>query len=94
METTTNINPPPFNPKQDEEVQNLTQESKTNKLDEMGFDAETQSKIAEMLQDAETKGYLRGRNEKIEATQHFDPNPELEPQNVGIPLYNRRSVWD
>ena len=94
METTTNITPPPFNPKQDVEVENPSQKSETNDLDALGLDAQTQSKIAEMLKDAETQGYLRGRNEKIEATQHFDQNPELEPHPVGIPLYNRHSIWD
>lgn len=89
MENTI-IQPPPFNKIQEQD--NETQEPL--RLDTMGLDEETQKHIQELILNAETKGYLRGRNENIEATQHFDNDPELEPRPTGIPLYNRRSVWD
>ena len=59
-----------------------------------GLDADTMQRIADMIADAEVRGYLRGRNEKIEATQHFDPDPELDPEPAHFPAYARRSVWD
>lgn len=90
----TIIQPPPFMKGQEIGTENQEAENKDHVLDTLGLDSETQKHIQEMLQDAETQGYLRGRNEKIEATQHFDSNPELEPHPIGIPLYNRRSIWD
>lgn len=50
----------------------------------------------EDLRNAEAQGYLRGRNEKIEATQHFDTTPpdETPPAPMPFPAYRRRSVWD
>ena len=46
------------------------------------------------VQNADAAGYLRGRNEKIEAVLH--PEPEEEPaQSVPVfPRYCRRSIWD
>lgn len=89
MENTI-IQPPPFNKIQEQD--NETQEPL--RLEAMGLDEKTKKHIQELILNAETKGYLRGRNENIEATQHFDPDLELEPHPTGIPLYNRRSVWD
>lgn len=60
----------------------------------LGLSASLSERIGELLRNAEAEGYLRGRNEKIEATQHFDPDPDLDPQPTGIPIYSRRSVWD
>ncbi|MBO4871704.1 MAG: hypothetical protein J5565_06970 [Muribaculaceae bacterium] len=63
-------------------------------LMQLGLDDSTAAKVQELLLNAETEGYLRGRNEKIEATQHFDVMPDDEPQPVAFPSYCRRSVWD
>ncbi len=51
--------------------------------------------IQDLLAQADAEGYLRGRNEVIEATQHFDTSDddcELPP--LPIPHYNRRTIWD
>ncbi len=48
----------------------------------------------EDVSNAETQGYLRGRNEKIEATQHFDTQPDEAPRPAQFPTYNRRSIWE
>ena len=49
------------------------------------------------VQTADAAGYLRGRNEKIEAVLH--PQPEEEENNdpgltINFPRYCRRSIWD
>ena len=48
------------------------------------------------VQTADAAGYLRGRNEKIEAVLH--PQPEEESNDPGMainfPRYCRRSIWD
>ena len=51
----------------------------------------------EELRDADTTGYLRGRNEQIDATQHFPPSADTAPveqEPPAFPRYNRRSVWN
>lgn len=51
--------------------------------------------IQDLITEAEAEGYLRGRNEQIEATQHFDSSDDdcdLSP--TPIPHYARRSLWD
>lgn len=51
--------------------------------------------IQDLLAQADAEGYLRGRNEVIEATQHFDTSDddcELFP--LSIPRYCRSSIWD
>ena len=46
------------------------------------------------VQNADAAGYLRGRNEKIEAVLHPQPQDE-EPQGQPVfPRYCRRSIWD
>ena len=46
----------------------------------------------EDVKNAETAGYLRGRNEVIdEASKACD---EREPQPVNFPIYSKRSFWD
>lgn len=46
------------------------------------------------VENADAAGYLRGRNEKIEAMLHPDPEEE-GPQSTPIfPRYCRRSIWD
>lgn len=46
----------------------------------------------EDVKNAETAGYLRGRNEVIdEASKACD---EREPQPVNFPIYRKRSFWD
>ena len=48
------------------------------------------------VQNADAAGYLRGRNEKIEAVLH--PQPEEDSNNAGLsinfPRYCHRSIWD
>lgn len=47
------------------------------------------------VQNAEAAGYLRGRNEKIEAVLHPEPEEEESPQATPVfPRYCRRSIWD
>ena len=44
---------------------------------------------------ADATGYLRGRNEKIEAVLHPQPDHDDETQSTPVfPRYCRRSVWD
>ena len=59
-----------------------------------GLDAATAQRIADLLADAEARGYLRGRNEKIEATQHFTPAADAEANPERMPVYAHRSIWD
>ena len=48
------------------------------------------------VQNADAAGYLRGRNEKIEAVLH--PQPEEASNNPGLsinfPRYCHRSIWE
>lgn len=46
------------------------------------------------VKNAETAGYLRGRNEKIELVNHIEQEPAAEPSPVNFPRYNKRSFWD
>ncbi|MDO4511790.1 MAG: hypothetical protein Q4B68_08245 [Bacteroidales bacterium] len=48
----------------------------------------------EDVKNAETEGYLRGRNEKIEQVTHPMQEEEPECQPARFPRYNRRSVWN
>ena len=49
----------------------------------------------EDVQNADATGYLRGRNEKIEAVLHPQPQDEDEAQATPVfPRYCRRSIWD
>ena len=62
----------------------------------------------EELRNASTTGYLRGRNERIEALQHFEQTPPSPKPAVAddtdidvddssprrFPVYNRRSIWN
>ena len=92
----THITPPPFNKAIEPQTENPETGNESHGLDSLGLDEKTQNKIEEMLLNAETQGYLRGRNEKIEATQHFDAieEPEVPTHSCGIPIYSHRSVWD
>jgi hypothetical protein len=48
------------------------------------------------VQNADATGYLRGRNEKIEAVMHPQPQDEDDEHNATpvFPRYCRRSIWD
>lgn len=47
------------------------------------------------VKNANAEGYLRGRNEKIEAVLHPQPDPADESEKTPVfPSYCRRSVWD
>ena len=50
----------------------------------------------EDVQNADAAGYLRGRNEKIEAVLHPEPDdaPDEAPPAPVFPRYCRRSIWD
>ena len=51
----------------------------------------------EDVQNADAAGYLRGRNEKIEAVLHPEPQDEEEAPATATPVfprYCRRSIWD
>lgn len=45
------------------------------------------------VKNAETAGYLRGRNEKIEIVNRID-DTDVETTPVNFPRYCRRSFWD
>ena len=46
----------------------------------------------EDLKNAETQGYLRGRNEVIAAAS--TPPDDKSPHPLNFPIYNKRSFWD
>ena len=47
------------------------------------------------VQNADAEGYLRGRNDKIEAVLHRQPQDEEEHVATPVfPKYCRRSIWD
>ncbi|MBR4830012.1 MAG: hypothetical protein IKZ92_09480 [Muribaculaceae bacterium] len=47
------------------------------------------------VENADAAGYLRGRNEKIEAVLHPQPDSPDESESIPVfPRYCRRSVWD
>ena len=46
------------------------------------------------VHNADATGYLRGRNEKIEAVLHPQPEEEQETPEPVFPHYSRRSIWD
>ena len=50
----------------------------------------------EDVQNADAAGYLRGRNEKIEAVMHSQPQDDEDETQVSpvFPQYCRRSIWD
>lgn len=49
----------------------------------------------EDVSNADAAGYLRGRNEKIEAVMHPQPQDDEEKQATPVfPRYCRRSIWD
>lgn len=49
----------------------------------------------EEVSNAEATGYLRGRNENIEAECHFSVEKnEQDLAEISFPRYVRRSVWD
>ena len=46
----------------------------------------------EDMKNAEAAGYLRGRNETIEAASNLQD--EQTPKPVNFPIYRKRSFWD
>ena len=76
--------PPPFNPPADSDA-----------VAALGLSEEQTAAVRELLLNADAQGYLRGRNEHIEATTVGDLAPESETEREPVfPIYNRRSVWD
>lgn len=72
-------------------------------IDRLGLDRDVASRVMEIIDEqvknADTAGYRRGRNEKIELlTRPLDPVTEAELENDAtaphFPRYTRRSVWD
>lgn len=68
------------------------------KLKSGQLDADTIATIAQGIthnadvENAEAQGYLRGKNEQIEALAKFADDDNSEP--VNFPRYARRSIWD
>lgn len=69
----------------------------------LGLDRDVASRVMEIIDEqvknADTAGYRRGRNEKIELlTRPLDPVSEAELESDApsphFPHYTRRSVWD
>lgn len=69
----------------------------------LGLDSDVASRVMqiidEQVKNAETAGYRRGRNEKIELlTRPLDPVTEADLESDAatphFPRYTRRSVWD
>ncbi len=49
----------------------------------------------EDVQNADAAGYLRGKNEKIEAVMHQQsPDDDTSPSMTTFPRYKRRSIWE
>lgn len=48
----------------------------------------------EDVRNADAAGYLRGRNEHIEAVMHPQPQDEQAQATPVFPRYCRRSIWD
>lgn len=48
----------------------------------------------EEVKNAETEGYLRGRNEKIDLATRPEAVEEPAAEPATFPRYHRRSVWD
>ena len=48
----------------------------------------------EDVQNADAAGYLRGRNEKIEAVLHPEPEDDAPQSQPVFPRYCHRSIWD
>ena len=48
----------------------------------------------EDVNNADAAGYLRGRNEKIEAVMHPQPQDDEQATTPVFPRYCRRSIWD
>ena len=46
------------------------------------------------MKNAETEGYLRGRNEKIDNATRPTPIEEPAHEPATFPRYTRSSVWD
>ena len=46
------------------------------------------------VENADATGYLRGRNEKIEAMLHPEPQDEETQATPVFPRYCRRSIWE
>ena len=83
----------------EEMTQRLTQ--LTEGLDESAATDELLTTLArgithdDDVQNADAAGYLRGRNEKIEAVLHPQPDSPDESESIPVfPRYCRRSVWD
>lgn len=80
----------------------------TNRLTELTTGLEAEALSPELLdtlargvtrdddvKNADAAGYLRGRNEKIEAVLHQQPHDEEEASPTPVfPRYCRRSIWD
>ncbi len=60
----------------------------------LGITGDVAERIEELLRNAEAEGYLRGRNAQIEATQHFEPDPDLDPAPASLPHYHASTLWD
>ena len=99
---------PPASPTLAERITALElDEEATRQLIEMTSSLDSESVTPQMLdtlalgathavdvQNADAAGYLRGRNEKIEAVLQPDPEEEEPMATPVFPRYCRRSIWD
>ena len=98
-------------PKSEQEPRQATQEPQPatpchdaeQAIDRLGLDRDVAIRVMEIIDEqvknADTAGYRRGRNEKIELlTRPLDPVTEAELESDAtsphFPRYTRRSVWD
>ncbi len=98
-------------PKSEQEPRQATQEPQPatpchdaeQAIDRLGLDRDVAIRVMEIIDEqvknADTAGYRRGRNEKIELlTRPLDPVSEAELESDApsphFPRYTRRSVWD
>ena len=99
---------PPASPTLDDRIAQLgLDENISNRLSQLtdGMDAaslspELLSTIArgithdQDVENADAEGYLRGRNEKIEAVLPPQPHDDETSRTPVFPRYCRRSIWD
>ena len=77
------VTPPPFRQQEEDQAQEPT------------ASPTLEERISALGLDDEAAGYLRGRNEKIEAVLHPEPDlPDESDTTPVFPHYNRRSIWD
>ena len=99
---------PPASPTLDDRIAQLgLDESTSNRLSQLAGSLDAASLSPELLstiargithdqdvENADAAGYLRGRNEKIEAVLPPQPQDDEASRAPVFPRYCRRSIWD